>query len=283
MMTLNIIGAGRCGLTLAYLLKHANLVKIQGICNLTIESAQNALEFIGDGKVFAYIEDLPSVDIVLIACPDDQIEIVAKKLAQSPHLKVDTIVFHCSGALSSQLMLSLKEKGSWIASAHPMISFANPLESIASFIGSYCSIEGDVQAREKLIYLFEKLGAHTFTIHTDKKALYHVASVFSSNYLVSLAHLSYETFVEAGIDKELSRQLVLSLMNSNLKNLNSSKEFARALTGPIQRGDSQTIQKHMKAIFDTELKEIYAKLGLITLKLSKISQDKKEKIIKILK
>lgn len=283
LLKFNVIGAGRCGQTLSYLLHHGNLIQLQGVCNTRIESTRQAVAFIGAGLTFQNIIDLPPADIWLLACPDDQIETVAKKLSQSPYVKSHDIVFHCSGALSSKVLLPLKEKGCFIASLHPMISFSNPLISISHFPGSYCAIEGDNEAKKKLSALFFELGAHLFYIKTDKKTIYHVAGVLSSNYLVSLADLSQECLLEAGVSKDISKNIILSLMNSSLRNLNSNIEMKDALTGPIQRGDYHTIRVHLDAITKPELKDIYTKLGLHTLNLSQISQKMKDLIAQILK
>jgi predicted short-subunit dehydrogenase-like oxidoreductase (DUF2520 family) len=280
--TLNIIGAGRCGKTLAYLLHHANLVNVQGVCNSTLESASEAILFIGAGHGYQQVKDMPPADITLITCPDDQIESLSHELSQSTHLKEKSIIFHCSGALSSAVLHHLTEKKCFVGSAHPMMSFANSAQSIANFAGTYCGLEGDPEAKSVIGHLFIELGAHTFPIQRDKKTLYHVAGVLSSNYLVSLAHLAQECLIDSGIDKNTSRNIVLSLMGSSLTNLNKHQEFENALTGPIQRGDIQTIESHLAAIPWTYLKEIYAKLGLQALKISKINQSLKNKIKKLL-
>ncbi|HBB53126.1 MAG TPA: DUF2520 domain-containing protein [Legionellales bacterium] len=282
LLTLNVIGAGRCGKTIAYLLAHANLVNVQGVCNSTLQSALQAIEFIGSGHAYQQVKDLPPADITLITCPDDQIESLSHELSQSMHLKEKSIIFHCSGALSSAVLNHLTEKNCLVGSAHPMMSFASSAQSIDNFAGTYCGLEGDQQAQAVLGHLFFELGAHTFFIQSDKKTLYHVAGVLSSNYLVSLAHLAQECLLESGIDKDTSRNIILSLMGSSLSNLHQHQEFENALTGPIQRGDIQTIESHLAAIPFTYLKEIYVKLGLQALKISKINQSLKSKIKKLL-
>jgi predicted short-subunit dehydrogenase-like oxidoreductase (DUF2520 family) len=281
-LTFNVIGAGRCGKTLTYLLQHAHLVKVQGVCNSTLNSALQAVDFIGSGHAYEKIKDLPPADITLLTCPDDQIEKLSFELSQSIHLKDNSIVFHCSGALSSVVLKSLKDKKCYVASVHPMMSFANPSQNIANFAGTYCGLEGDKEAISILNHCFYELGAHIFPIQTDNKTLYHVAGVLSSNYLVSLAHLANECLMDSGIDKDTSKNIVLSLMRCTLDNLHQQEEFGNALTGPIQRGDYQTIQSHLEAIPFSNLKEIYRKLGLQALKISKLNQSLKNKIKKLL-
>ena len=152
MLKLNVVGAGRCGRTLSYLLAEAHLVQIVGICNRRYETAQDAADFIGQGEVFAIPNDLPTADIWLIACSDDQIKSMVEQIFKVPGVQLPKIVFHCSGVLSSDILQAFQAKGCAIASAHPMHSFANPLESIRSFSGSYCALEGDEEAIRQLTF-----------------------------------------------------------------------------------------------------------------------------------
>ncbi len=278
MHSLNIIGAGKCGKSLGFLLKNTQKILVKGICNLHFDSTLSAIDFVGQGKPFASIELLPEADIVMLACPDDKITQLAEQLSKT-NIKPQTIVFHCSGLRSSLDLSSLKEKGCYVASVHPMISFANPEQSVLGFSGCYCGIEGDENATGVLKKIFFEMGAHLFNIQSDKKELYHSAAVFSSNYLVTLASVAQDNLLECGLEADLAKNIILSLMNSSLNNMQQEVDFKSALTGPIQRGDILTIESHLKNIHKSNIRELYIRLGKETLKLTQHS----DKLIKKIK
>src|SRR4051812_5855723 len=101
MKTLNIIGAGKLGKTLGYLLQHRNQFRIQNILNKTIASAKTAVDFIGAGDAMVEFASLQPADVYLIAVADDQIASVCERLVAEHTISQHAIVFHCSGALAS--------------------------------------------------------------------------------------------------------------------------------------------------------------------------------------
>jgi predicted short-subunit dehydrogenase-like oxidoreductase (DUF2520 family) len=153
-----------------------------------------------------------------------------------------------------------------VCSLHPIKSFASPEQSINNFKGTYFGFEGNMKGFDILNSLFKKIGGEILFIDKEKKDLYHTACVLSSNYLVSLAHCAANCFQNTGINEEQSTELALSLMESALQNIKTLKDIKKALTGPIIRGDKQTIEKHLLALnFNTEIKKIYENIGLYTL------------------
>ena len=281
MHSLNIIGAGKCGKSLGYLLSKTKFIYIQDVYNLHGDSTQHAIDFIGEGRPCHQMSDLSSADLILISCPDDMIQSVAKELAQNKSLKPHTIVFHTSGLRSSEDLKVLKEKGCYVASVHPMMSFADPQTSILHFGGCYCGIEGDEQALQLLETIFFDMGAHVFQIEGAKKSLYHAAAVLSSNYLVTLAQVGQETLMESGIEEVQAKNIIVSLMYSSMKNIESHTKIKNALTGPIQRGDIHTIETHLQNISKKHIKNLYIQLGIQTLKLTQHGHKMIEKIKKL--
>lgn len=279
---LNIIGAGHVGKTLAHLLSRNHLVKIQSICNTSIESSREAQKFIGEGDVCRNIEELPQADITMLTPPDHQILNVSQALSENNHLKAGSIVFHCSGTLSSEVLFSLKNKGCFTASIHPLHSFADPKISIEKYSGTYCTVEGDEQALNILCPLFENIGALVHHILPHKKALYHIGSIFASNYLVTLAEQASACFQEAGIEESLALEMILELMKNTLRNLENSKSFQNTLSGPIKRGDASLIQTHMNTLPVGLRKKLYGLLGTLTLPLALLSPSREKNLKHIL-
>lgn len=281
-LTLNIIGAGKLGKTLGYLLAQNTTITLSGVCNTTLASSQEAVNILGSGKAYPSIQALPPADLTLIATPDSLIEKVANELSQQTNLAPQSIVFHCSGALSSEILSSLRLFGCAIASVHPMKSFVNTALANQNLAGIYCALEGDTSALAILSPLFTSLGAIPFAISNQAKGLYHAAAVFASNYLVTLGHQASLCLQGAGVTPELVMPIILHLMQSSLNNLKQTLSFNQALTGPLQRGDLSTLQKNLQALTNKEQQQLYALLGKATLPLTTLDDDQYEKILQFL-
>lgn len=278
MLSLNIIGAGRLGKTLGKLFVQHKIGNVQAICNQTIHSSISAIDFIGAGIPYDTIEALPESDITLIATPDHQIEHIATLLSRSKTIHSESLVFHCSGALSSQVLTALKTRRCSIASVHPMHSFADPARSLKRFKGTYCAIEGDRAACDCLSPAFEQLGGITYPIETKKKTAYHAGAVMASNYLVTICQEASKLLEESGVEPALSIPIIASIMRGTVENLSETQSTALALTGPIQRGDAETIAQHMRHLTNKKQKELYRILGLHTLNIAKLPKLIEEQI-----
>jgi predicted short-subunit dehydrogenase-like oxidoreductase (DUF2520 family) len=281
--SLNIIGAGNVGQTLGYLLLKQGVVRLGSICNSSNESSHRAIQFMGGGTCCSFIRDLPPADLTLITTPDAMISSVCTELSANKYLKSGSIVMHCSGALTAEALISVQLKGCYTASLHPMRSFANPSLSIQHYAGTYCAMEGDSTAISVLQALFHAIGSITCLINPDKKTLYHAAGVYASNYLVVLAELASTCLAEAGVDKQHAVSAISTLMHSTLSNLEATRSPAQSLTGPIKRGDKETIQLHLKALQTNTQHQVYRTLGTAALELTTLDDNTKRAIEQMLR
>lgn len=273
--SLNIIGCGRLGSTLGFLLAEADLVTIAGICNAHIASSHKAVQFLGQGTAVEKLADLPIADIYLVTVPDHSIAVVGQELlSTNKNIRAGSFFLHCSGVLSAEILNVARAYGGKIASLHPIKSFANPLENIHNFAGTYCSYEGDAEACNVVRQLMMGIGAHVFPIASDQKAIYHAGGVFSANYLVGLFDIAKRCYTAAGIEADIAHQITMNIMLNTLKNLERLTP-QQALTGPIQRGDTQTITQHGAALTDENLAKVYAALGNYVLSLTQHDDNKK--------
>jgi predicted short-subunit dehydrogenase-like oxidoreductase (DUF2520 family) len=269
-LSLSCIGAGRAGKTLCKLLAGQQSrfdISIQQIINRSRVSAEEAIAFIGQGQPAEGFENLSPANIWLIATPDDAISAVSQSLMTSGVLRSGDIVFHCSGSLSSEV-LSTTTIGAYGASVHPIHSFANPKNSLVDFSGTACGIEGDTGASEILTELFSLIGGKCFSLDPDKKALYHAATVMACNNLISLLSLSQRMLEAADVESGAAGHLLQPLIENSLSNFFRSGDVG-ALTGPISRGDSDTVAAHLKSLKDhPQWQRIYSSLGEIAVSLS---------------
>jgi predicted short-subunit dehydrogenase-like oxidoreductase (DUF2520 family) len=270
MWRINLIGAGRVGQTLGYLLAHSGLCTVQAVVSRTKLSADEAIDFIGQGYYVAAVEELPPAELTLITTPDDAIVQISERLAHNSALRAGDLVIHCSGRYSANCLMAVKEQGCWVASLHPLCSIANPAQGVLAFNGMLCALEGDVLAVEALWSLFSAVGVLPFRIASHQKALYHAASVFAANYVVTLANQAHLCFQQAGVDDALIKPLINQLMQSSVDNLMQAESPAQALTGPLQRGDSATISAHLQAL-SPSLRACYVELARATLPMAPLS------------
>ncbi|MDF1759516.1 MAG: DUF2520 domain-containing protein [Coxiellaceae bacterium] len=280
--TINIIGAGKLGLHLAYVLKQQNNTIIQAVCNHSQASGQRAIERLGEGYAVATIADLPSADMTLVTVPDDAISAVADELALSESLQVNSVIVHCSGVLSSQVLNATKAKGCELASIHPMKSFSSSELCRDALRGVFCALEGDASAVQQLNDLFAGLAIRWLTIDSQQKAAYHAAGVFASNYLVSIAYSACQCLQQAGIEQQQALQVVCDLMQGTLANIKQNECLRSSLTGPLQRGDLDTIQQHMQHLSQGDQQQLYAELGRNIIELTEHNEDFKAQIDAVL-
>lgn len=270
--TINIIGAGRLGTTLGWLLCQRQLATIHTVCNRTLASAERATSFIGEGHAVASIETMPYADITIITTSDADIKPCFDRI---PYLSDQTIVLHCSAMLSAQQLQSAVAP---CCSIHPMQSFNYPCKTQNPLDQCFCAIEGDKRALKQVTPLFTALGAHTFPLSSQQKTRYHLAGVMASNFLVTLNALAHEQLVHAEIDPSIARPLLDRIMQQTLTNLKNSTTPVEALTGPIARGEYETIQKHIQTLNDPQVSECYRALSQATLAIAKLDAPIKQRL-----
>ncbi|MFZ6773987.1 Rossmann-like and DUF2520 domain-containing protein [Undibacterium sp. SXout7W] len=257
MLLLNTIGAGKVGQVLARLLRQHQVWMPSQICNRSISSAQAAVDFIGAGQVVADRVQMDASDIWMLSVPDDQI--VSAGDALTGKLNAHSIVFHCSGAKPSTILQSAIRAGAAVASVHPVRSFADVQQSAEQFAGTICSVEGDARALAVLIPALQAIGAKTVQISAESKLLYHAGSVFASNYLVSLIDIALHAYQAAGIPEDIALAMAAPLARQSLENA-LTMGTARALTGPIARGDMDTVHQQQRTVaqWNADAGDVYA-------------------------
>ncbi len=220
--------------------------------------------------VLSPIEAAGRAELVLLAVPDDSIEASCRELVAAHALARGSLVAHCSGALSSvSLAPARRELGCHVASFHPLQSFPTVEAALLSLPGSYCFDEGDQVALAALEELGAAIGVHCVRIDTRHKALYHAAAVMACNYLTGLLDAALSLAASAQIERRTAWQALEPLIRATVDNISELGAEA-ALTGPIARGDHETLRTHL-AVLDRsarELSDLYRALGSWTVGLA---------------
>ena len=261
---LNIIGAGKVGRVLGRLFAASGSFAVQDVLTRSQDSAFDAVRFMGAGQAVDGIARMGRADAWMLAVSDDQIETACAQLAAVPGL-AGAVVFHCSGAKSSSALEAAARAGALTASLHPIRSFADPDQVAQHFSGTFCGVEGDARALDMLSGALSAIGGRAVPIDAAAKTVYHAASVFASNYLVTLLDAALRAYQAAGISEDVARQLAAPLASETLAYV-IRLGAVPALTGPIARGDVDTVARQQAALdaWDGPSGELYRALALAT-------------------
>ncbi len=266
---MNILGCGKAARTLARVWRISGHIEIGGILNRSISSAREAAEFIGQGSPVSRLRDLPEAELLLIGTPDDQIAAACAQAAQEGGLRPGMSVFHLSGALSSEELAAARSCGAFVASFHPIRSFADPEQAARSLQGSFCTVEGEPKACELLGLLGQASGCKVLELSPQQKSLYHAGLVVVCNYLTALLEAGLRCLEAAGLPRHHAMIITQPLIRETLENVFRLGTVA-ALTGPIARGDTRLVTLHLKAIGEKvpEIIPLYQAAGKIAVQLA---------------
>lgn len=181
----------------------------------------------------------PPVDAVVLCVPDAQIPAAAAAVAGSAPL-----VGHTSGATS---LSALAAAGGESFGLHPLQTFT---AAGGSFDGAGCAIAGSsAAALAAARALATCVGMQPFEIDDSQRAAYHASASIASNFTVTLLAAAEQVAGSAGIDPEQARRLLLPLVERSVANW-GERGPAGALTGPIARGDEETVSAQRAAVDD---------------------------------
>ena len=207
-------------------------------------------------------------DVLFITTPDDAIAGVSEKLSGKEITWNHKTVVHCSGSLSSDQLSALSVAGAATASMHPIQTFRKG-DGASRFHGITVSVEGDAHAKELLKPLILKMRAKAIDVTPGQKQALHIGAVFASNYLVSLLRTVEKYLESEEMDDGIG--IMRPLIEQTLRNI-FEKGASEALTGPVSRGDVQTVESHLsRLIFYPEYQSLYRQLGKTALQIARES------------
>lgn len=269
MKTISVIGCGKVGKTLARLWTEHGVLDVRIILNRSRVSGTEAVDFVGSGRAIDGLAEMEPTDVVMISTPDESIEACCRQLCRTPVVREGVVVFHCSGSFPSTVLEPAKARGALIASVHPVKSFVDPATAVETFAGTFCAIEGDAEACGLLGDVLERCGAKAFGVQPERKIIYHTATVVVCNYLVALMEVGLRCFEQTGLPQETAREVMEPIVRETVDNVFALGP-ARALTGPIARGEHSLVARQCEALgqWDAKLQRVYKSLGQVAVDLS---------------
>ena len=245
--SVGIVGCGRMGTALAKTLGEKGYAVV-GVSSLHLASAQRLAGLCGipDATDRPW-EITRGAEAVFLTTPDGVIETVCESISLRDGFSPDAVVLHCSGAHASTILASARKSGASVGSMHPLQSFASVNIPQNPFDGIRVAIEGDSKAVSVADRMARDLEALPLQILTEGKPLYHAAAVAASNFLVTLMGAAFRLIEKAGVPPEDAFAVLKPLIDGTLANIGQSGVH-QAMTGPVVRGDVQTVEAHIQAI-----------------------------------
>ncbi len=268
-MRIGFIGAGKVATAFGRYL-HGHGVTIGGYYDRHAEKSTHAATATGsqacrDGAQVAAISD-----VVLITTRDDQIQPACEALCRQAAIQAHHFVGHMSGAHASLILDAAAQRGAAVFSLHPLQAFAQEEKALADLPHTWFSLEGSDPRLADIETLMARTGNRCLRLAPQGKPLYHLAACIFSNYLVTLLAHGMRVLEKGGIEPMQGFEAMRPLIEGTIANI-ARLGPAKALTGPIARGDRSTVAHHLKALEAAgqgELKAFYAFMGLKTLDLA---------------
>lgn len=244
--TIALIGSGNLAHALGPALREAGfeITVVAFRDNRVSERRAKALAKKLRAKAVCLQDVTPEAYVTWLCHTDDALATTARDLARKPGWK-GKIVLHSSGALPSSILLGLKRAGAHTASVHPMMTFVPgavpPIRSVPF------AIEGDPKATATARKIVRAMGAEPFAIKEASKTLYHALGSFSSPLVVATLATAERVGRAAGLTRSQTRKVIAPILQQTFKNY-LEHGAAAAFSGPIKRGDLETIRRHLREL-----------------------------------
>jgi len=255
--TVSVVGAGRVGGAIGLALARAGY-QVTAAWSRSRAGRARAQELL-DAPILEPEEVARAADIVVVAVPDDAIRSVAETIA--PGIRRGKHVFHTSGGTSIETLDSVREAGAHVASLHPLMTFPGPDPDALD--GAAVAVTCEQRDRTAFYRLARAWGGRPFVLADDQKAAYHAAAVFASNYIVSSVWAANAVFKTIGVNN--AQPLLAPLLRATLENV-IEKGPAKAITGPVARGDANTVRRHFETLkeADEQIANAYRAMARMT-------------------
>lgn len=284
MVKFGFIGAGTVGTALSVSLSNKGY-PIVAISSRSQTSARNLARAISGCPPVGSNQDVAdSAELVFITTPDDAI---APVVSQVRWHKGQSVV-HCSGADSTDILEPARKLGAYVGVFHPLQAFASVRQAIENMPGSTFALEAGEPLLTTLKDMATALGGHWIELKAGDKVIYHASAVIACNYLVTLVKLATDLWQTFDIPRHQAIQALLPLIRGTIHNIDTVG-IPQCLTGPIARGDTGTIKKHLDALQKVApgLLSTYQELGRQTIPIAlakgRINERQAEELEAILK
>ena len=209
----------------------------------------------------------PGTTVLILAVPDDVLHVVANEVARAGEAPRGCAALHLSGALSTDVLAPLHGLGYAVGSIHPLQTVADSWSGANHLRGCAYAIAGEPAALTAARRVVAALDGRALVIPPALRPVYHAAAVFASNYVLAATAAVARALAEAGVDEEEAVAASLPLMRGTIDNV-EQLGLSASLTGPVARGDIDTVRLHLASLSPRE-RRLYSALGAETLRLAR--------------
>lgn len=263
-MTIGFIGAGKVGFSLGkYFTDHQ--ITVTGYYSSNPTSAREAAEFTGT-RCYIQLDDLVrDSEVIFITTPDGAIAHVWEELKS---LQIsDRVICHCSGVLSSDIFSDITDYRCSGYSIHPLLAVHDKLHSYREFSNALFTIEGNGNYVTVFRSLLEHCGNQVLSLQAEDKIRYHAAAVLASNLVLGLVETAADELTRCGFPRDTALHALAPFVSANASHL-LTESLEHSLTGPVERADLLTVQKHLDKLSGDD-REIYRLLSKKTLDIAR--------------
>lgn len=271
-MKIGFVGAGKVGFTLGKYFQSKG-ISVVGYFSKNITSAKNASNFTNT-SYFENINDLVQrIDALFLTVPDNNIRDVYSSLSKQA-IK-GKLICHCSGVMSAKEAFDDAENYDIeICSVHPLFAISDKYKSYCEIADGFFSVEGSENGVKKVSALLKQCGNDFQVIDKSMKHKYHLSATIGSNLVVGLLDFCISTLESCGFTREKARKALTPIVTNNVANV-MKNDVVSSLTGPVERCDTNTIEKHLNCLSGEE-KEIYTLLSKRILGISKVKNENRD-------
>ena len=261
---IGIAGAGRMGRALGRLLAKSGEPVI-AVASRNPAHASEGAAFVGSRVRATSLHELPRLaNRVLITVSDDAVTSVAATLADGG-LK-NGVALHTCGALGPESLRPLAKQGVLCGVIHPLQTVATPEQGLAALRGITFGIDGNGAALVWAREIVKLLEGDVLRVTSEHRAVYHAAAVIAGNSVFGVVDAAVRLMEETGAGRDAALRALAPLVRASARNAVSIGP-AKALTGPIARGDVETVRSHLKALEKSPqpIADLYQAMGLYLL------------------
>jgi predicted short-subunit dehydrogenase-like oxidoreductase (DUF2520 family) len=242
-LRVGVVGAGRVGSVLAAALRRRGhvIVSVAGESDASKRRAAALLPGVPIAKPTAVAR---GCDVLLLTVPDDMLDNVVTQLSASGAIRPGQYVVHTSGSHGLAVLGTATEVGARTIAMHPAMTFTGTAVDLARLRGCVFGMTAEDAERPFGEQLVADLGGVAMWVPESKRTLYHAGLAHGANHLVTLVTQAMELLSAAGAEDPSAT--LRPLLSAALENALESGDAA--LTGPIVRGDVNTVRAHLAEI-----------------------------------
>ena len=238
--SIGVVGAGRVGAVLAAGLRAAGheIVAAAG----ESDASRRRIDALLPGVEGAKPTDVTrACDLLLLTVPDDMLSNVVTMLSASGAIGEGQVVVHTSGRHGLAVLEPAREAGARTIAMHPAMTFTGTAVDLPRLAGCVFGVTADEADRPLAEDLVADLGGRAMWVPEDRRTLYHAGLAHGANHLVTLVTEAMEILSAAGAEDPAAtlRPLLTAALDNALEHGDA------ALTGPIVRGDVETVRAHV--------------------------------------